>query len=109
MARAIPAVDEERADLEVLNSNLRKTDEITKLMVKLLAGFDDRLGKMESTMTPIHETTQRLKLVETSQSILSTIKHELTTPDVDSTLAAIQKTKDYWTIPSHEEPIIESS
>lgn len=68
MARSTTAVDEDRADLEVLNSNLRKTQEISKHMADLLAGFDDRLEKMESTMTPIHSMTQRLKLVEISWS-----------------------------------------
>lgn len=59
-------VDEDRADLEVLNSNLRKTQEITTLMAKLLGGFDERLEKMESSITPIHDMTRRLKIAEFS-------------------------------------------
>lgn len=66
MARAGIVVDEDRADLEVLNSNLRKTDEITSRMATLLGGFDNRLQKMESSMKPIHRTTQRLKLMHFS-------------------------------------------
>lgn len=67
MARAAAAIDEDRADLEVLNANLRKTNEITARMAKLLGGFDERLGKMESSMKPIHRTTQRLKFVNISR------------------------------------------
>lgn len=66
MARAAAVVDEDRADLEVLNSNLRKTGEITSQMAKLLGGFDERLERMEQSMRPIHRTTQRLKFMNLS-------------------------------------------
>lgn len=87
------AVDEDRADLEVLTSNLQKTDQLTSEMYKILSGFDARLEKMEHSMKPIHKTTMRLNLVQSN---------------VDATLKAIQKTKDYWTIPGEEESTIKS-
>lgn len=70
MAR-VGVIDEDRAGLEVLNSNLRKTQELTVIMSKLLGGFDERLQKMEGTMKPIHRTTKRLKIVDRSMFTFS--------------------------------------
>lgn len=101
------AIDEERAELEVLNSNLRKTHELSTSMAKLLGGFDERLQRMEGSMKPLHRTTQRLNLVSRSGlcsiwKVLVLMRHI----DVDAALSAIQKTKEFWTIPGEEEPII---
>lgn len=87
------AVDEDRADLEVLTSNLQKTNQLTTEMSKILSGFDVRLERMERSMKPIHKTTMRLNLVQNN---------------VEATLQAIQKTKEYWTIPGDEELTIKS-
>ena len=65
----IGVIDEDRADLEVLNSNLKRTHELTAIMAKLLSGFDERLQKMEGTMKPIHRTTLRLKTVDQSMTL----------------------------------------
>lgn len=64
----IGVVGEDRADLEVLSSNLRKTHELSSDMARILEGFDERLKKMEGSMKPIHRTTQRLKVSNKSTS-----------------------------------------
>ena len=54
------AVDEDRAELEILSANLRKTEENATKIAGILSGLDDRLGRLEGTMKPIHRTTKRL-------------------------------------------------
>ncbi|ORY86853.1 Cullin repeat-like-containing domain protein [Protomyces lactucae-debilis] len=85
------AVDEDRAELEVLNANLRKTNENSAKITAVLSGLDERLGRLEGTMKPIHRTTKRLWQVQSN---------------VAATIAAIEKTKTYWNIPFEEESTI---
>nr|CAG8548890.1 2789_t:CDS:10 [Entrophospora candida]CAG8598908.1 287_t:CDS:10 [Entrophospora candida] len=58
-------LDEESADLDYLEENLKKTEELTKKMTSMLNVFDDRLVRLEASILPIHGSTQKLtKLVD---------------------------------------------
>jgi len=55
------------AELELLNQNQRKLQNLTSRMTTILSGFDKRLGKLESSILPIHKSTQRLLRVGESE------------------------------------------
>ncbi|CAG8477746.1 11307_t:CDS:10 [Diversispora eburnea] len=58
-------LDEESADLDFLEENLRKTEALTEKMTSMLNVFDDRLVRLEASILPIHKSTQTLsKLVD---------------------------------------------
>ncbi|KAG9284089.1 hypothetical protein G9A89_022863 [Geosiphon pyriformis] len=53
-------LDEESADLEFLEENLKKTNVLTEKMTNMLNVFDDRLVRLEASILPIHKATQTL-------------------------------------------------
>ncbi|CAG8439218.1 7431_t:CDS:10 [Ambispora leptoticha] len=59
-ARLVGRLDEESADLEFLEENLKKTNVLTEKMTSMLNVFDDRLVRLEASILPIHKATQTL-------------------------------------------------
>ncbi|CAG8459687.1 65_t:CDS:10 [Scutellospora calospora] len=58
-------LDEDSADLDFLEENLEKTEELTEKMTSILNVFDDRLVRLEASILAIHKSTQTLsKLVD---------------------------------------------
>ncbi|PKC67670.1 Exo70 exocyst complex subunit [Rhizophagus irregularis] len=58
-------LDEESADLDFLEENLKNTEALTEKMTSMLNIFDDRLVRLEASILPIHKSTLTLtKLAE---------------------------------------------
>ncbi|CAG8675218.1 14509_t:CDS:10 [Funneliformis caledonium] len=57
-------LDEESADLDFLEENLKKTEALTEKMTGMLNVFDDRLVRLEASILPIHKSTQTLTKLE---------------------------------------------
>ncbi|CAG8569094.1 9788_t:CDS:10 [Funneliformis mosseae] len=57
-------LDEESADLDFLEENLKKTEALTEKMTSMLNVFDDRLVRLEASILPIHKSTQTLTKLE---------------------------------------------
>ena len=53
-------IDEDRADLEVLEDHLKKTNSLVSTMTITLSDFDTRLENLEDSIRPIHRATQDL-------------------------------------------------
>lgn len=54
-------IDEDKADLGVLDETLRKTSELTNKISSILTQLNHRLEKVENTIKPIYKTTLLLK------------------------------------------------
>lgn len=55
------------AELELLGQNQRKLASLTSRMTTILSGFDKRLVKLESSILPIHRSTQKLTRLSDSE------------------------------------------
>ncbi|EIN08701.1 hypothetical protein PUNSTDRAFT_120310 [Punctularia strigosozonata HHB-11173 SS5] len=53
-------MDDEAAEIELLEQNLNKTHQISQRMVSILSSFDTRLNKLEKSVLPLYNTTQIL-------------------------------------------------
>lgn len=53
-------MDNSMAELELIESCLSKTSTLTEKLSAMLQSFDKRLVKLESTMLPLHRSTQSL-------------------------------------------------
>ncbi|KTW31373.1 hypothetical protein T552_00018 [Pneumocystis carinii B80] len=84
-------IDDDKADLGVLDETLRKTNELTDKMSTILSTLNYRLEKVEHTLKPIYKTTRTL--IKTSENIQGTI-------------AAIDRTRKYFSIIPEAEEII---
>ncbi|BFZ57320.1 exocyst complex component exo70 [Savitreella phatthalungensis] len=89
----MPAIDEERADLEVLQDNLTKTDKLTARMAEILKSFDARLEQLERVVEPIYASGETLKRQQ---------------DNISATIRAIEKTRQYYNIPFEEEARIKA-
>lgn len=79
------------AELELLGQNQRKLGSLTNRMTAILSGFDRRLIKLESTMLPIHRSTQTLLRIQ---------------ENVDEVLDSLDKTLGHYDVVQDEEPLI---
>ncbi|KAF9527700.1 exocyst complex component, exo70 subunit [Crepidotus variabilis] len=53
-------MDDETAEIELLQQNLNKTRQISKRMTTILESFDTRLAKLEKSILPLHTAAQIL-------------------------------------------------
>ncbi|QRW05322.1 exocyst complex protein exo70 [Ceratobasidium sp. AG-Ba] len=59
-------MEDEMADIELLEQHLKKTSDISRKMTGILAKFDSRLVKLEKTIRPLHSATQSLTRLATN-------------------------------------------
>ncbi|CAE6449936.1 unnamed protein product [Rhizoctonia solani] len=59
-------MEDEMADIELLEQHLKKTSDISRQMTGILAKFDSRLVKLEKTIRPLHNATQSLTRLATN-------------------------------------------
>lgn len=79
------------AEVELLAQNQRKLGTLTNRMTSILSGFDRRLIKLESTMLPIHRSTQTLIRIQ---------------ENVDNVLHSLNKTLGHYDVVQDEEPLL---
>jgi exocyst complex protein 7 len=79
------------AEVELLAQNQRKLNTLTNRMTSILSGFDRRLIKLESTMLPIHRSTQTLIRVQRN---------------VDQVLHSLNKTLGHYDVVQDEEALL---
>ncbi|EMR08839.1 hypothetical protein PNEG_02626 [Pneumocystis murina B123] len=84
-------IDDDKADLGVLDETLRKTNELTDKISTIFSTLNYRLEKVEHTFKPIYKTTR--SLIKTSENIQETI-------------VAIDRTRKYFSIIPEAEEII---
>ncbi|TPX53942.1 hypothetical protein PhCBS80983_g06107 [Powellomyces hirtus] len=78
-------------DLEMLEDSLAKTNMLTQKIESMLSSFDFRLGKLETSILPIHRSTQKLtKLYD----------------HIDGSLEQVQTVIDYFDIAMKEEAFL---
>ncbi|KAF8067460.1 exocyst complex component, exo70 subunit [Lyophyllum atratum] len=53
-------MDDETAEIELLEQNLNKTRQISQRMISILDSFDTRLAKLEKSILPLYTSTQIL-------------------------------------------------
>ncbi|KAI0784074.1 Cullin repeat-like-containing domain protein [Abortiporus biennis] len=53
-------MDDESAEIELLEQNLNKTKQISQRMTSMLSSFDTRLNKLEKSILPLYNSTQIL-------------------------------------------------
>ncbi|PIL26853.1 hypothetical protein GSI_11033 [Ganoderma sinense ZZ0214-1] len=53
-------MDDETAEIELLEQNLNKTRQISQRMTSILSSFDARLVKLEKSILPLYTSTQLL-------------------------------------------------
>lgn len=58
--------DVEMTELELLGQNQKRLANLTSRMTTILNGFDRRLVKLESSILPIHQSTQMLSRISTN-------------------------------------------
>ncbi|UZJ52730.1 hypothetical protein CBS101457_002050 [Exobasidium rhododendri] len=80
------------AEVELLAQNQKKLGSLTNRMTSILSGFDKRLIKLESTMLPIHRSTQTLLRIQNN---------------VDRVLDSLNKTLGHYDVLQDEEPLIQ--
>ncbi|KAG8830294.1 hypothetical protein FRC17_005092 [Serendipita sp. 399] len=67
-------MDDEAADIELLEQHLIKTSNISQRMTSILTSFDTRLIKLEKSILPLHKSTQSLsRLAENIEATLQSI------------------------------------
>lgn len=54
-------MDDDSAEIELLEQNLNKTHQISQRMTSILTNFDTRLVKLEKSILPLYNSTQKLK------------------------------------------------
>jgi exocyst complex component 7 len=60
-------MEDEAADIELLEQHLIKTSNISQRMTSILTNFDSRLIRLEKSILPLHKSTQSLtKLAESA-------------------------------------------
>jgi len=67
-------IEEEVTELEFMEQNLKKTKELTEKMVNMLTSFDERLEELETSVIPIHRSTQKItRLYDNLDSALTAV------------------------------------
>ncbi|KAF8515644.1 Cullin repeat-like-containing domain protein [Gautieria morchelliformis] len=68
-------MEDEAADIELLEQHLNKTNHISQRMTAILSKFDTRLVKLEKSILPLHKSTQTLtRLADNIESTLQSIE-----------------------------------
>ncbi|KAF9402602.1 exocyst complex component exo70, partial [Podila epigama] len=84
-------LDEEAAELDNLVSGLEKTNTVSSKMVGILNSFDTRLAHLESSVLPIHKSTQNLTRLA---------------GNMNQTVAALEAILGYFDLAAREEAIV---
>ncbi|OAQ24857.1 Exo70 exocyst complex subunit [Linnemannia elongata AG-77] len=84
-------LDEEVAELDGLVTNLDKTNTVSTKMVNILNSFDNRLASLETSVLPIHKSTQTLTRLA---------------GNMNQTVAALEAILSYFDLASREEAIV---
>ncbi|KAG0368817.1 Cullin repeat-like-containing domain protein [Gamsiella multidivaricata] len=84
-------LDEEVAELSGLETNLNKTNTVSTKMVDILNSFDTRLASLETSVLPIHKSTQSLTRLA---------------GNMDQTVAALEAILSYFDLAAQEEAIV---
>lgn len=102
------AADEEaRAEVEVLNSRLEKTSQLTKRIQASLGRLESNGKSVQDAIGPIAGNTQRLQTLESSKSRLGgEIISMLILADIDAVLAEIDRVRQPTGIKNNEEDVI---
>jgi exocyst complex protein 7 len=65
-------MEDEAADIELLEQHLIKTTSISQRMTSILTSFDSRLVRLEKSILPLHKSNQSLsQLSDSERAILS--------------------------------------
>lgn len=94
--------DMELAELELLGQNQKRLASLTGRMTTILSGFDRRLVKLESSILPIHQSTQALSRVSAS----TYRRGALLTRDIDLTEKELARSLRHYGVVVDEEPLI---
>ncbi|KAG0344492.1 exocyst complex component exo70 [Podila humilis] len=84
-------LDEEAAELDSLVASLEKTNTVSSKMVGILNSFDTRLAHLESSVLPIHKSTQNLTRLA---------------GNMNQTVAALEAILGYFDLAAQEESIV---
>ncbi|KAF8588183.1 hypothetical protein K439DRAFT_1336032 [Ramaria rubella] len=84
-------MEDEAADIELLEQHLNKTSQISQRMTGILSKFDTRLVKLEKTILPLHDSTQSLTRI---------------IDNIDRTLKSIEKVASNQETAASEEALI---
>lgn len=88
---ALNDTEQALAEVELLAQNQKKLGSLTNRMTSILSGFDRRLIKLESTMLPIHRSTQTLLRIQ---------------DNIDHVLESLNKTLGHYDVLQDEEPLV---
>ncbi|KAH7105240.1 Cullin repeat-like-containing domain protein [Auriculariales sp. MPI-PUGE-AT-0066] len=67
-------MDDETAEIELLDQHLNKTRQISQRMTSILSKFDSRLIKLDKSILPLHKSTQSLtRIAENIEKTLASI------------------------------------
>jgi exocyst complex protein 7 len=88
---ALNDTEQALAEVELLAQNQKKLGTLTNRMTTILSGFDRRLIKLESTMLPIHRSTQTLLRIQ---------------DNIDHVLESLNKTLGHYDVLQDEEPLV---
>ncbi|KAF9317441.1 exocyst complex component exo70 [Podila horticola] len=86
-------LDEEAAELDGLVTSLDKTNTVSSKMVGILNSFDTRLAHLESSVLPIHKSTQNLTRLA---------------GNMNQTVASLEAILGYFDLAAQEEAIVMS-
>ncbi|KAF8937866.1 Cullin repeat-like-containing domain protein [Dissophora ornata] len=84
-------LDEEVAELSSLTTNLTKANTASTKMVDILNSFDTRLGSLQTSVMPIHKSTQTLTRLA---------------GNMNQTVAALEAILSYFDLAAQEEAIV---
>ncbi|ORX80175.1 Exo70 exocyst complex subunit [Anaeromyces robustus] len=84
-------IEEEVTEVEFMEQNLKKTKELTEKMVNMLSSFDERLEELETSVIPIHRSTQKITLLY---------------DNIDSTLNSVNSYISYFDLATEIEGLI---
>lgn len=63
-------MEDEAADIELLEQHLIKTTSISQRMTSILTSFDSRLVRLEKSILPLHKSNQSLQqLADSEQAV----------------------------------------
>jgi exocyst complex protein 7 len=104
------AADEEaQAEVEVLNSRLEKTTQLTKKIQASLTRLETTGRNVQEAIGPIYSNTQKLQVLGRSTLYRPWFVYlSLTSIDIDGIIAAIDKIRQPSDIKKNEESIIRS-
>lgn len=109
LASSRHAADEEaQAEVEVLNSRLEKTSQLTKKIQASLTRLETSGRSVQDAIGPIYNNTQKLQVLgrsEKNPKVFLCAETNFTT-DIDGIIAAIEKIKQPSDIKNHEESVI---